>query len=160
MSIEKIISGGQTGVDQAALQAAIDSGIEHGGWCPPGRVCEDGIIPNRFRLKETPEARSPEAPNIPRSLRTEWNIRDAEASLIILPERMPPDPGTSWALKMAEKYQKPYFMVDPTTDVLQFTKDWIRSNQIRVLGVGGPSEMTVPGIYDSTYQFMKDLLTK
>jgi hypothetical protein len=50
----KIVSGGQTGVDRAALDWAIQRGIPHGGWCPRGRRAEDGRIPERYRLRETP----------------------------------------------------------------------------------------------------------
>ncbi|MEO1088507.1 MAG: putative molybdenum carrier protein, partial [Acidobacteriota bacterium] len=72
-----VISGGQTGVDRAALRAARRQGLEIGGWCPPGRVSEDGMIPVSLSLRETPRDRSQWAPDVPRSLRTEWNVRDA-----------------------------------------------------------------------------------
>ena len=85
----KIISGGQTGVDRAALKAAQDLGFPTGGWCPPGRLAEDGIIPDRFPLKETPDDRSKDAPHIPRSQRTEWNVRDSDATLLIIPRNIP-----------------------------------------------------------------------
>lgn len=154
MKIIKIISGGQTGVDQAVLQAAIDSDIDHGGWCPPGRVCESGKIPAQFFLEETPEERSLEAPDIPRSQRTEWNIRDADGTLIVLPDSMEADPGTAWAHQVAVSYGKTTRIIDPENADFTGVLDWILSNQIKVLGVGGPSEMTVPGIYDMTYRFM------
>ncbi len=159
MKLEKVISGGQTGVDQAALQAAIDSGINHGGWCPPGRVCENWKIPDQFNLVETPEERSPDAPHIPRSLRTEWNIRDADASLVIIPEVLDgADPGTSWAMSVARKLHKPMLIIDPKSTDSKTVRRWILENKIKVLGVGGPSEMTAPGIYDLTYGFMKEVL--
>ncbi len=79
--IRKVISGGQTGVDQAALRAAIALGISIDGWCPPGRICEHGVIPEEFPLKETPFERSEGAPGIPRSLRTEWNVRDSDGPI-------------------------------------------------------------------------------
>jgi len=83
----KIISGGQTGVDQAALITAQKIGLETGGWCPPGRVCESGTIPEYFPLKETPQERSPDAVDVPRSQRTEWNVRDSDATLIVRPKQ-------------------------------------------------------------------------
>jgi len=94
--IRKIISGGQTGVDQAALRAAIASGIPFDGWCPPGRICEDGIIPEEFNLKETPFERSESAHEIPRSLRTEWNVRDSDGVLILTKSILTLNPGTNW----------------------------------------------------------------
>ena len=70
----KIVSGGQTGADRAALDWAIDHGTAHGGWCPRGRRAEDGAIPARYLLNETPSARYEE--------RTEWNVRDSDGTVI------------------------------------------------------------------------------
>lgn len=75
----------QTGVDQAALRAAMACGLATGGWCPPGCVSEDGKIPDIFSLKETPEERSQDVPDIPRSQRTQWNVRDSDATLVLWP---------------------------------------------------------------------------
>src|ERR1044072_8521121 len=94
----KVISGGQTGVDQAALRAAEACGLEIGGWCPPGPESEDGAIPKRYPLRETPVERSRDAPDVPRSLRTEWNVRDSDAVLVLkAPSAQPLDPGSAWA---------------------------------------------------------------
>ena len=71
----RIISGGQTGVDRGALEAAIALGIPHGGWCPLGRSAEDGVIPARYQLQET------DSPQY--AVRTEWNVRDADGTLIL-----------------------------------------------------------------------------
>ncbi len=73
--IQKIISRGQTGADRAALDWAIAHGIPHGGWCPAGRRAEDGVIPERYYLRETPARRYQQ--------RTQWNVRDSDATLII-----------------------------------------------------------------------------
>jgi hypothetical protein len=149
----RLISGGQTGVDQAALRAAQASGLEIGGWCPPDRSCESGQIPARFRLQETPEERSPKAPDIPRSLRTEWNVRDSDATLI-LRELVPvreneQDPGTTWTFQCAILYGKPLLLCDPrdtkgTTAGL--VRMWLDSLGVETLNVGGPAESTQPGI--------------
>src|SRR2546428_7239726 len=72
--IEKIISGGQTGADRAALDFAIARGIPHGGWCPRGRLAEDGVISDRYQLTETPSANSAQ--------RTEGNVRDSDGTVI------------------------------------------------------------------------------
>ena len=73
--IERIISGGQIGVDRAALDWAIAHNIQHGGWCPTGRRAEDGIIPERYRLREAPGRNYQQ--------RTKWNVRDSDATLIV-----------------------------------------------------------------------------
>lgn len=151
----KIISGGQTGVDQAALRAAQDCGLETGGWCPPGRLCETGLIPDRFPLQETPEDRSPLAPDIPRSQRTEWNIRDSDASLILRPAALAFDPGTDWAEQYAAHLGRPVLVVDPwDPGAAGRIKAWLGSLEIRTLGIGGPSEGTAPGIGDQVYSVL------
>jgi hypothetical protein len=148
----KVISGGQTGVDQAALRAAQDCGLDVGGWCPPGHLCETGLIPDRFPLQETPEDRSPLAPDIPRSQRTEWNIRDSDASLILRPASLAADPGTDWAKRHADRLSRPLLVVDPwDPDATGRIRAWLDSLEIRTLGVGGPSEGTIPGIGDQVY---------
>src|SRR5207302_7432081 len=124
--LNKIVSGGQTGVDQAALRAAKASGLSVGGWCPPGRVCEAGVIPSEFPLQETERERSPSAPDVPRSQRTEWNVRDSDATLVLVSSgashseaateeaatKAQLDPGTAWAMRCARRYGKPLLLCD------------------------------------------------
>jgi Circularly permutated YpsA SLOG family len=159
--IKKIISGGQTGVDQAALRAAIASGIPIDGWCSPGRICEDGIIPKEFLLKETPVERSEVAPEIPRSLRTEWNARDSDGTLIPTKSILTLDTGTNWARQCSIYYKKPYTIEDPANPLsLTRSRKWIEANSIAVLNVAGPSEKTEPGIGQLTYSFLMQLIHK
>jgi hypothetical protein len=145
--LTKVISGGQTGVDQAALRAAWDCGLKIGGWCPPGRECEAGAIPPEFPLQETEQERSPSALDVPRSQRTEWNVRDSDGTLVIRAAHAAADPGTVWAIECAARLEKPFLIVqgdDPNAK--QRIVEWIASNSITTLNVAGPSESEAQGI--------------
>jgi hypothetical protein len=154
----KVISGGQTGVDQAALLAAEACGLAIGGWCPPGRESEAGPIPERFPLRETPVERSADAPDVPRSLRTEWNVRDADAVLILTAQRGAVDPGSAWAVECARRYRRPVFDCDPADPrAAARIVEWLRAAPIETLSVGGPSERTQPGIGAAAYALLVDV---
>jgi len=158
----KIISGGQTGVDQSALFAAIDCGIEAGGWCPPGRVCESGVIPGDLPLQETPADRSPDAPDIPRSQRTEWNVRDADASLVFhFPsENRITDQGIEWTIRCTKHYHKPYLLCDPGDNrSAKKIMQWLKKYNINILNVAGPSELSAEGIGDKVYRLIVRIVT-
>lgn len=170
--VSKIISGGQTGVDQAALRLAGAVGLKHGGWCPPGRKCEDGTIPAQFRLQETPKERSPDAPKIARSLRTEWNVRDADATLVLKPRTaVKSDSGTEWTGRCAIRYAKPLYVCDPDDpDAKEKIVRWLRALPLPAangsqageglnLNVGGPSERTAPGIGERAYDLLLDVFS-
>lgn len=91
----KIISGGQTGVDRAALDAALQLGIPCGGWCPKGRKAKDGPIPDRYPLKETESGSYP--------VRTEMNVRDSDGTLILTWGR--PTGGTALTVRLARRHK-------------------------------------------------------
>ncbi len=157
MKVVKIISGGQTGTDQAALQAAIDKGIEHGGWCPPGRLAENGEIPQSYDLKETPEDRHSYAPRIPCSQRTIWNVRDADALLVFLPQNKF-DVGTQLSIHVSKKIKKEYFIIDPDNEhAREDIRKWLDTIEGEVLNVSGPSENKFPGIYKKVYKLISEL---
>jgi hypothetical protein len=162
MRLRKAITGGQTGVDQAALRAALDCGLEIGGWCPPGRASEAGVVPEELPLVETPRERSPDAPAVPRSQRTEWNVRDSEATLVLSPAAVASrDPGTEWAVRCAERFGRPLLVVDPwAPDAARQISGWLDDLTIEVLGVGGPSEATVPGIGERVHDLLVEVLAK
>ena len=143
----RVVSGGQTGADRGALDAAIALGLDHGGWCPPGRAAEDGTIPPRYALREAPADRSSDAPDVPRSLRTELNVRDSDATLVVRPAGAPPDPGTELTLCCAARHGRPVLVCDPA-DARAFARvrGWLDALEIRTLNVAGPSESRVPGI--------------
>jgi Circularly permutated YpsA SLOG family len=149
--LEKIISGGQTGVDRAALDAALELGISCGGWCPKGRRAEDGIIPLKYPLEETS---SPDYPQ-----RTEFNIQDSNGTLILT--WGPPLGGTLLTLKLARKHRKPYQLMDlaEAIDALS-VREWISKNEITVLNVAGPRESEAPGIYARALNFLREVFAR
>jgi hypothetical protein len=157
--ISKLISGGQTGVDQGALRAALGRGIECGGWCPPGRECETGRIPEQFPLVETPLGTSPAAPGVPRSQRSEWNVRDSDGTLILRPASQPPDPGTQWTIECAARLGKPLIVCDPFwPGAADQIRGWLTGLAIKTLNVAGPSEASKPGIGEKTFVLMVEIL--
>jgi hypothetical protein len=147
-TLAKVISGGQTGVDLAALRAALACGLERGGWCPPGRESEAGPIPPDLPLTETPYDRSPDARDIPRSLRTEWNVRDSDATLVLRRASAPQsDPGTEWAVRCSARFGRPVLACDPEDpDAAARIRGWIDALRVRTLHVAGPAESAWPGI--------------
>ncbi len=158
--IEKILSGGQTGVDRAALDMAINLGIDHFGWCPKGRRAEDGIIPLRYSLKETESEGYEE--------RTLTNIINSDATLILIGLGSSVDTisdGTKLTVEELNKSSKPYLIVEVSdnhkNDVnVNQVIDWLRSNGIKVLNIAGPRESTVPGIYDTSANFLNQLFSQ
>jgi Circularly permutated YpsA SLOG family len=149
MRLERIVSGGQTGVDRAALDVALDLGIACGGWCPRGRLAEDGVIPPRYALTETASARYEE--------RTERNVRDADATLILA--RRPLSGGTALTERLADRHRKPVLVVDPAD--LERVADvalWLGELAVRVLNVAGPRASTVPQAHHQAAHFLRRLL--
>ncbi|MCG6983777.1 MAG: putative molybdenum carrier protein [Thiocapsa sp.] len=133
----RVISGGQTGVDRAALDAAIGQGIPIGGWCPLERRAEDGRIPDRYPLQSTPNADYAE--------RTEWNIRDSDATFILFRGTL--TGGTRLTAELARRLGRPLL----TRDVLKAVDvdaiaDWLAANRVHVLNCAGPRESGAPGI--------------
>ena len=144
----KIISGGQTGVDRAALDFAIENGIEHGGWCPRGRLAEDGTIPPRYQLEEITSPSYSE--------RTERNILDSDATLIF-GRGVPLSEGTLFTEETAHKYGKPCLVVyelNGTQKAAKALEVFLKENEIEVLNVAGPRESQAPGLS----KFVRDVL--
>lgn len=146
--IRKVVSGGQTGVDRAALDEAAQAGLDRGGWCPRGRRSEDGPIDLAYPLKETP-ARD-------YAQRTIWNIRDTDATLILT--RGPLIGGTALTASAAAELHKPLLVVDlGDEDEPAAVRRWIENHGLEVLNVAGPRESERPGIYDETRTFLSRL---
>jgi len=162
--IDKIISGGQTGADRAALDIAIKFGITHGGWCPRGRMAEDGILPDHYLLTCPLDANSDiNEPDI-YSERTKLNIRDSDGTLIFLssfPLLAGINNGTRLTITEAERSNKPHHIVDLSKNQsVQIISDWIEIHHISVLNIAGPRESQCPGIYQHVYRFLEKLFSE
>lgn len=145
MNVEKIISGGQTGVDRAALDVAMSLGIPCGGWCPAGRKATDGVIPYKYPLRETATGEY--------SVRTEWNVRDSDATLIINSGRL--EGGTEVTARMAVTQGKPYLIVQlEAEDAANAIIVWLADVQPAILNIAGPRETKRPGIYSQTVKLI------
>jgi hypothetical protein len=137
-TLQKIISGGQTGVDRAALDFAIEHDIPHGGWCPKGRKSEDGPLEPKYRLIETPSVSYP--------LRTEWNVRDSDASVIFSIAPILTG-GSKKTVDFAIKHNKPWLHlhqggVSPHVALVKF----IREHKVATLNVAGPRASKEPEV--------------
>jgi hypothetical protein len=151
--VRKIISGGQTGVDRAALDFALENGIETGGYVPKGRLAEDGHIPNKYsNLIETGSEDHAE--------RTRLNVMASDATLILSQGVL--SGGSRLTKEAAENYQKPFLHLD--LSVIKFekaideAKEWLDSVGCETLNVAGPRAPEDPEIYLKTKQFLNNLL--
>ncbi len=156
--LSRIVSGGQTGVDRAALDAAIAAGLETGGWCPRDRRSEDGSIPLRYPLRETASKSY--------AVRTEWNVRDSDATLILVLDRI--SSGTRLTIDSAKTQTRPlrieYLCPAPTKTLIsdhvsseQSVADvveWIGREQIKTLNVAGPRGSSHKDVYQKALQFL------
>lgn len=131
--ILEIWSGGQTGVDQAGLDFAIEHGIPHGGWVPAGRLSEAGPIPSKYHMKEHP------APTYPP--RTEANVRDTDATLIFMTGSIQNERGCLLTASLCLKHKKPYVVIDlsdPDEDrAVKAILDLFATHEIKILNVAG-----------------------
>ena len=154
MPITRIISGGQTGADRAALDVALEMGLPCGGWCPKGRAAEDGPIDPRYPLRETAEADPAERPRL--------NVRDADGTLILAPGEL--CGGTALTRRIAIEMGKPHFVIDPAQapveDACAEIRRWIDDHDIAVLNVAGPRESECPGVYGQVSALLRALLVR
>lgn len=149
--LSKIVSGGQTGVDRAALDVAIKLGIAHGGWVPKGRLAEDGPLPERYRVHETPSAVYSE--------RTEKNVIDSDGTLII--SRGELSGGSETTREMAVRHDRPWLHIDlgRTSAFLCAVRivAWLSAHRIRILNVAGPRASKDPRIYHDTLALLESV---
>jgi len=160
----KLISGGQTGVDRAALDVAIERGMTWGGWCPKGGWAEDfpdppGLLAKYPKLRETPLSHPLQ--------RTEWNVRDGDATLIITDgEGMSVSIGTRRAHQWANQHGKPLLVIDANEPQASARAGaWLQAQKERfgphmTLGIGGPRESEAPGIYARAKMLIAALLDR
>ena len=152
MEISKIISGGQTGVDRAALDVAIKNNIPHGGWCPKGRKAEDGIIKDTYLLEETVTDDYSE--------RTKRNISDSDGTLVLV-KKIPVEvkDGTILTINYAQQEKKPLLVIAlDNHDFFSLIKHWIDEHNIQILNIAGPRESQCPGIYDASFKMLHEFL--
>jgi hypothetical protein len=139
--LDKIVSGGQTGADRAALDFAIKHKIPHGGWVPKGRLAEDGLIPAKYQLQEMPTDSYHQ--------RTEQNVIDSEGTVIISHGKL--TGGSAYTQRMAKKHNRPCLHLDLNkSDIFQTSMlllEWIDEYEIETLNVAGPRESKNPKIY-------------
>lgn len=152
----KILSGGQTGVDRAALDIAIELGIPHGGWCPKGRLSEDGTIPSHYQLREMDSEHYAD--------RTRQNIIDSDGTLILYHDRL--QGGTLLSNRFAEQQNKPCHKVRLARSVIRSdsrtlvtkvkaAQNWLHEHRIRTLNIAGPRGSKEPQIYSKAMEFLR-----
>jgi hypothetical protein len=147
--VVKIISGGQTGVDRAALDAAMELGLPCGGWCPRGRKAENGVVPERYPLTETATEIYAE--------RTEKNVLDSDATLVLV--RGQAKGGSKLTIELAGRHKKPCLEVDVSGDeAASFIRIWLGNHSIQTLNVAGPRESTAPGIHAQALALIRRVL--
>lgn len=147
--IKRIISGGQTGADRAALDFAIDKDILHGGWVPIGRLAEDGPIPDKYHLTEMFTKGYPK--------RTEKNVIDSDGTLIISHGKL--TGGSKYTMEMVVLHGKPNLHIDldrnPAFHAAQQINRWINESQIETLNVAGPRASKDPKIYKAVFDLLE-----
>ena len=150
-----IISGAQTGVDRAALDAAIASGLDYGGSIPRGRLAEDGPVPQHY-------AALIELNSEDYAVRTRRNVRDADATLILCPG--PPEGGTALTENIARRMGRHVLVVDIERETrraaIKRIRAWLDTQKPAVLNIAGPRESRYPGVYARVRDMLKKLFRK
>lgn len=151
--VRRVVSGAQTGVDRAALDAALELGLACGGWVPRGRVDEYGRIPDSYpNLEETASADWEE--------RTEANVRDSDATLLI--SRGPLTGGSLFTREVALRLGRPTLHLDlrrePVEQAAEAARRFIERESVRVLNVAGPRASKDPGLHDLALRLLRDAL--
>ncbi len=150
--IKKIISGGQTGADQGALDAAIKYSFPHGGWIPKGRITENGPLPDEYQLKEMPTKNYPD--------RTEKNVLASDGTVIISHGKL--TDGSKLTKKLAKKHKRPCLHIDlnktPAFIAASEINNWGSKHGIEILNVAGPRASKDPKIYEDTTYIIQGVI--
>ena len=150
--VKQIVSGGQTGVDRAALDWARQRGVVHGGWCPKGRLAADGPLPEHYLLRETDSTGYRQ--------RTKLNVRDSDATLIF--NVGPLDGGTFQTVRFAQTLRKPHLVVQldglALEGAVKSVRAWLADGLFRTLNVAGPREEKRPGVYACVFGLLEACL--
>ena len=176
MKALKIISGGQTGVDRAALDVALKHGLECGGWCPAGRLDEFGRIPDRYPLHELEQAntegRPPDRPREPETAvsrekrgifaeRTWANVNDSDGTIII--HHKQPGGGTAYTIECCEHLQRPHQLIDASRisaeSAAKLITDLVRAKNIEIMNIAGPRQSEWPEGYNYAFRALDIFLT-
>lgn len=135
-------------MDRATLDVALELGLSCGGYCPKGRVAEDGPIADKYPLQETPTADPAQ--------RTEWNVRDSDGTLILTPGK--PTGGTALTIDFARKLRRPCLVVDLNLPVnTDAVNGWLATNRIRTLNIAGPRASESPHAYGVAVAALRNL---
>ena len=149
--IQKIISGGQTGADRAALDFAIRHNIPYGGWVPKGRKTEDGTLPEKYSLQEMPTGRY--------SKRTEKNVLDSDGTLIVSHGLL--TGGSALTTSFAELHRKPWIHIDleitSCSEAARTIQEWVVRNGIKTMNVAGPRASKDPEIFGAVMEILNEV---
>lgn len=152
--VEKIVSGGQTGADRAALDVALELGLETGGWVPHGRRAEDGAIPSRYDGLIETESRDYRQ-------RTKLNVRDSDATLIVCFGA--PTGGTALTVELARELHRPLLVLDleglGQAEAVSLVREWLDDAMPRILNVAGPRLSGEPRIAEAVAGVLRAALT-
>ena len=158
--VRRLVSGGQAGADRAALDVAIRLGIPYGGWCPRGGRAEDlpdppGLLRAYPELVETPTADA--------DVRTEWNVRDSDATLLLTDRPDSLSGGSALTRDLATRLGRPVLVT--STGEIEVVRSWLhelrqQSTEPLVLNVAGPRESKEPGLYAAASRLLEQVLVQ
>jgi len=153
--VEKIVSGGQTGADRAALDFAIEHGIDYGGFVPSGRMAEDGVIPSRY-------AHLTEAATSEPAERTRLNVLSSDGTILIT--HGPPTGGSDQTKEFAHLLVKPLLHIDlanePIAKAAEKAAEWLALTGCQILNIAGPRASENVHIYPAVKEFLRNLFKK